>query len=138
MATGQNALFSTFGDLSDCFHGTVLLAVYDSCWRCLPFPGAGLRLSFFLYSVTLFGKLIWYLYLMLQSPSYFGNHILETINNFTLCFASLGSQAMGEMSRNVQTSMLLLLRLLNVFRVLFKVKQLFMNIPHKSGLRLVY
>jgi len=45
---------------------------------------------------------------------------------------------MGEMSRNVQTSMLLLLRLLNVFRVLFKVKQLFMNIPHKSGLRLVY
>lgn len=29
---------------------------------------------------------------------------------------------MGEMSRNVQTSMLLLLRLLNVFRVLFKVK----------------
>ena len=43
---------------------------------------------------------------------------------------------MVETSGNVQISMLLMLSLLNVFQLLFKVKQLFMNILQRSAPRL--
>lgn len=37
-------------------------------------------------------RLIWYFYLSLQSYLYFRNNLLETINNYTPYFVSLGSQ----------------------------------------------
>ena len=102
-------------------------------------------------------KLIWYLYSALPSSPYFGIHLSETINNYTLYLFSSESQATGETHFfsfpfscrqitvapenfeypwDVQTSMVLLLCLLNVFQVLFKVKQLFKNTFRKSAPRL--
>ena len=87
-------------------------------------------------------KLIWYLYSALLSPLYFGSHLSETINNYSFYLFSSESQAMGEIppfifpfsSRqitkalenfeypwDVQTSMFLLLCLLNMSQLLFKV-----------------
>lgn len=86
--------------------------------------GGWIQANIFLYSIKLVGKLI--LYSVLQSSLYFGNCILETINTFTLYFVSSGSQAMGERNEN---DMLLLLCPLNIFKILFKVKQVFINIP---------
>ena len=37
--------------------------------------------------------LTWYLYSALTSTLYFGNHISETISNYTYCLFSLGSQS---------------------------------------------
>lgn len=85
--------------------------------------GGWIQANIFLYSIKLVGKLI--LYSVLQSSLYFGNCILETINTFTLYFVSSGSQAMGERNEN---GMLLLLCPLNIFKILFKVKQVFINI----------
>ena len=102
-------------------------------------------------------ELIWYLYSALPSPPYFGSRLSETINNYTLYLFSSESQATGETyffsfpfsSRqitvalenfeypwDVQTSMFLLLCLLNVFQVLSKVKQSFKNTFRKSAPRL--
>lgn len=89
----------------------------------------------FLYGVTLVRKRIQYLYFILQPYSYFGTHILGIINNFTfLCLC--GERGYGETRGNVQTSMLLLLCLLNMFQVLFKVKPLFTKISQGLALRL--
>lgn len=91
--------------------------------------GVWIKVIIFLCAVTLV-RLTWYLYLILQSSLYFRNHILDTINNFSLYFVSLGSQVVGETSGNAQTSMFLLPCWFNVFQafLFFKVNQLFMNI----------
>jgi len=41
-------------------------------------------------------KLLFCVYLALQSSLVFGNHTVDTISNYTPCFISLGSLAMEE------------------------------------------
>ena len=110
----------------------------------------------------------WYLYSALSSTLYFGNHISETINNYTYCLFSSWSQSVEGKGEDIfsylftlpfsftallsselvtivlqnieypwdtQTSMVLLLCLLNAHQVLFKVKQLLRNLIQRSVLR---
>ena len=112
--------------------------------------------------------LTWYLYSALSSTLYFGNHISETISNYTYCLFSSGSQSLEGTGEDIfsylftlpssfttllspelvtvalqdveypwdtQTSMFLLLCLLNALQVLFKVKQLLRNLIRRSVLR---
>lgn len=46
-------------------------------------------------------KLVWCLYSALPSPLYFGNHLLEAINNYSFYLFSLESQPMEESSSHI-------------------------------------
>lgn len=114
-------------------------------------------------------KLVFYVHFTLQSSLGYGNHIVDNITNYTICFVSLGSPAMEDLGEdtfqqllslsftfpsfpraeellaitlenfeylwNVHTSMLPLLCVMNVFQVIFRIKQLFKNITLRSAPR---
>ena len=68
------------------------------------FSGGWIKVIVLLYCVTLaydmikllVVRLAWYLYSALPSSPYFGNHLSETINNYTLYLFSLESESMGD------------------------------------------
>lgn len=115
-------------------HIKYLLVIYNPA-ALFTISGGWIEIIIHLFGITLFWKLTWYFYLMLQSSLCFRRRILETFN-FTLYFVTWGSQAVGETSGNAQTSMLKFLRILIVFQILFKVKKMFRNFSQWSVLRL--
>ena len=135
-----------------------------SLWCCLSPLGEGSGFSFLLYCVistydmmtSMVMSLSWYLYVALLSSPYLRWHLSELINNRT---QSVGKTGVNNVSHSfispfpfrlvtaafenfeypwdVQASTLLLLGLLNVFKVLFRVtKNCFNNTTQRSALRL--
>lgn len=132
-------------------------------------PGGWIKVIILLYCVTLaydiiklvVVRLIWYLHSALLSSLYFGNHLSETINDYTLHLFSSETWSVGETRGNTPPLLHLPLllqssyngswefwilgmfkqacshsRLLNAFQVLFKVKQIFKHTTQSSIPRL--
>lgn len=131
-----------------CNAGLLFLTSED----CLKVGFGFLSLYIIFTYVTLAMSLILYLYSALLSFLYFGNYFMEIIIKYTFYLFSTGSQSVEDtfpfssrlfsMSlqnfkypQDVQTSIFLLLYLLNVFQVLSKVKQLFKNATQRSVLK---